>query len=189
MVLSDRDIKKYIRDKKIVIKPTPDYKESLGATSIDLRLGRHFRVFDHSKHPYIDPFKKNIGEEITREVSVKRTDPFIIHPGQFILGTTIEYVEIPDDLVGSLEGRSSLGRLGIIVHSTAANIDCGWRGNITLELANMGMMPVALYPDMRICALSFYTLSSPAEVPYYKKHGAKYIGQKGPDESRISNEK
>lgn len=189
MVLSDRDIKKYLKQRKIVVKPAPNFQEQLGATSIDLRLGSTFRIFDHSKYPYIDPFKKNIGEEITREVKKKKTEPFIIQPGHFVLGTTIEYVEIPDDLVGSLEGRSSLGRLGIIVHSTAANIDSGWRGNITLELANLGNLPVALYPGMRICALSFMQLSSPAEVPYYKKKNAKYVGQKGPDESRISDEK
>lgn len=189
VVLSDRDIKKYIKEKKIVLKPSPHYDEQLGASSIDLRLGKAFRVFNHSKYPFVDPFKKNIGDEITSEVKVKKDEPFIIQPGHFVLGITQEYVEIPDDLVGALEGRSSLGRLGIIVHATAANIDCGWRGNITLEIANLGMLPVALYPGMRICALSFYTMSSPAEVPYYKKKDAKYIGQTGPEESRISQEK
>ncbi len=188
MVLSDRDIKKYIEEKKIVITPSPDYETQLGATSIDLKLGNTFRVFDHSNYPYVDPHKRNIGEEITKEVKKNDSEPFIIQPGHFVLGVTEEYVEIPDDLVGSLEGRSSLGRLGIIVHSTAANIDCGWRGNITLELANLGMLPVALYPGMRICALSFHQLTSPAEVPYYKKKGAKYVGQKGPDESKIGQE-
>lgn len=189
MVLSDVDIKKYIKSKRIVIKPTPDFEAQLGSNSIDLRLGKSFRIFDHSKYAYIDPFRKNIGEEITREVVKKKDEPFIIQPGDFVLGTTVEYVEIPDDLVGSLEGRSSIGRLGIIVHSTAASIECGFRGNITLELANLGKMPVALYPDMRICSLSFMELSTPAEVPYYKKKGAKYVGQKGPDESKIDQEK
>lgn len=189
MILSDRDIKKYIKEKKIIVKPTPDYTVQLGAATLDLRLGNKFRVFEYSKHPYIDPYKKNVGEEITREVSVKRGDPFIVHPGDFVLGTTKEYVEIPDDLTGGLEGRSSIGRLGVVIHSTAANIECGWRGNITLEIANMGKMPVALYPGMRICALTFTKLSTPAEVPYYKKQHNKYAGQKGPDESKIDQEK
>ena len=189
MVLSDRDIKKYLKAKKIVIKPFPDFATQLGSNSIDLRLGKKFRIFDHSKYAYIDPFKKNIGEEITREVIKKKTEPFIIQPGEFILGSTVEYIEIPDDLVGSLEGRSSIGRLGVIIHSTAGSIECGFKGNITLELANLGKMPVALYPDMRICSLAFFQLSSPAEVPYYKKKGAKYVGQTGPDESKIDQEK
>lgn len=189
MVLSDGDIKKYLKEKKIIIKPLPDFSTQLGSNSIDLRLGNTFRIFDHSKYAYIDPYQKNIGEEVTREVKKKKDEPFIIQPGDFVLGTTIEYVEIPDNLVGTLEGRSSIGRLGIVIHSTAASIECGFRGKITLELANMGKMPVALYPGMRICSVAFMQLTSPAQVPYYKKEGAKYVGQSGPDESKISNEK
>lgn len=189
MVLSDRDIKKAIASGKIKIKPTINYKTQLGSNSIDLRLGNVFRIFDNSKYAFIDPFKKNIGEEITREIKKKDKEPFIIQPGDFVLGTTIEHLELPDDIVGNLEGRSSIGRLGIVVHSTAASIECGFRGKITLELANMGRMPVALYPDMRICAVSFIQMTSKAEVPYYKKKSAKYIGQKGPEESKISKEK
>jgi len=188
MVLSDRDIRKYIKDKKIIIKPAPDFAVQLGSNSLDLRLGNAFRIFDHSKYPYIDPFQKNIGEEITREVKKKKTEPFIIQPGEFVLGTTIEYVELPDNLVGSLEGRSSIGRLGIMVHSTAASIECGFRGNITLELSNMGKMAVALYPGMRICSVAFMEMTSSAKVPYYKKKNAKYSGQRGPDESRIQKD-
>lgn len=189
MILSDRDIKKSLKSKHIVIKPTPDLSSQLGSCSLDLRLGNVFRVFDHSKYPFVDPFKKEIGDQITREIKVKNDEPFIIQPSDFVLATTIEYVEIPDDLTGRLEGRSSIGRLGIVIHSTAAHIECGFRGNITLEIANMGTMPVALYPGMRICSVSFEQLSSPAEVPYYKKKGAKYVGQKGPDESRIGYDK
>jgi len=187
--LSDKDIRSALKEKKIVIKPAPDLNEQLGSNSIDLRLGPVFRILDHSKYAFIDPFKKNIGEEITREVRKKDGEAFIIQPGDFVLGTTIEYVEIPDDLVGSLEGRSSIGRLGIIVHSTAASIECGFRGKITLELANMGKMPVALYPGMRICALSFMKMTSPAQVPYYKKKSAKYVDQKEPVESKLDREK
>lgn len=188
MVLSDRDIKKALHDKKIVITPEPDLEAQLGSNSIDLRLGNTFRVFEHSKHALIDPFDKEASEGLTREITIPDGEKFIMHPGDFVLGTTIEYIEIPDDLVGSLEGRSSIGRLGVIVHSTAASIECGWRGAITLELANMGKMAVALHPGMRICSVAFTQLTSPAEVPYYKKKSAKYVGQKTPDESKLHSE-
>ncbi len=188
MVLSDRDIKKALAKKRIIVKPSPDLSTQLGSNSLDLRLGNTFRVFDHSKFAYIDPYDKNSSSDVTREIKVKEGERFIIQPGDFVLGTTTEYIEIPDDLIGSLEGRSSIGRLGVIIHSTAASIECGFRGHITLELANMGKMPVALYPGMRICSVSFSELTSPAEVPYYKKKNAKYSGQKGPDESKIYND-
>lgn len=189
MVLSDKDIKVALKTGRIKIKPSIDLKTQLGSNSIDLRLGKVFRIFDHSKYAYIDPFKKDIGEAVTREVKIKEGEPFIIQPGDFVLGTTIEYIELPDDLVGSLEGRSSIGRLGIVVHSTAASIECGFRGNITLELANMGKMPVALYSNMRICAVAFMQMTSSADVPYFKKKSAKYLGQKHPLESRFGKEK
>ncbi len=187
MVLSDKDLKIALKSGKIKIKPAPDLKTQLGSCSIDLRLGNAFRIFESGVHGVIDP-RKNVAKEFTKEIIVKVGDPFIMQPDDFVLGTTVEDVEIPDDLVGSLEGRSSIGRLGIIVHSTAATIDAGWKGHITLELANMGKMPVALYPGMRICSISFEQLSSPAEIPYYKKHNAKYVGQKGPGESKIREE-
>ena len=189
MVLSDRDLKKALTSGKIKIKPLPNLKLALGSNSIDLRLGNVFRVFDHSRHAYIDPFKKSISNEVTKEIKTKGKEPFIIQPGDFVLAATVESVEISDDLLGRLEGRSSIGRLGIVIHSTAAAIDAGWRGRITLELANMGKMPVALYPSMRICSISFEQLSSPAQVPYYKKKSAKYVGQKGPGESKLAKEK
>jgi len=188
MVLSDRDLKEALGSGKIKITPVPDFATQLGSCSIDLRLGNAFRIFESGVHGVIDP-RKNVAKEFTKEVILKEGDAFIMQPGDFALGTTIEDVEIPDDLVGSLEGRSSIGRLGIIVHSTAATIDAGWRGHITLELANMGKLPIALYSDMRICSLSFEQLSSPAEVPYYKKKAAKYLNQKGPSESKINEEK
>ena len=189
MLLSDRDLKKALKIGKIKIKPFPDFSSQLGSCSIDLRLGNTFRVFEYSRHAFIDPFQKGTSDEVTREIKIKNTERFIIQTGDFVLATTIEEVEVPDDLTGRLEGRSSIGRLGIVIHSTAANIECGFRGHITLELANMGKLPVALYPGMRICSISFEELSSPAEVPYYKKRGAKYVGQKGPGESKISAEK
>ncbi len=189
MVLSDKDLKIALKKGLIKIKPAPNLKTQLGSCSIDLRLGNTFRVFEHSRHAYIDPFKKSISDEVTREIKIKNKEPFIIQPGDFVLATTVENVEISDELLGRLEGRSSIGRLGIVIHSTAAAIDAGWRGHITLELANMGKMPVALYADMRICSISFEQLSSPADVPYYKKKSAKYVGQKGPGESKIGYEK
>jgi dCTP deaminase len=187
MVLSDRDLKLALKSGKIKITPAPDLKTQLGSCSIDLRLGNVFRIFESGVHGVIDT-QKNVAKEFTKEIIVKKGSAFIMQPGDFVLGTTIEDVEIPDDLVGGLEGRSSIGRLGIIVHSTAATIDAGWRGHITLELANMGKLPVALYPEMRICSISFEQLSSPAEVPYYKKKAAKYVGQIGPGESKIDEE-
>lgn len=189
MILSDRDLRKALQSKQIVIDPTIDFKTQLGSCSIDLRLGNKFRVFEYSRYTFIDPFNKEMGSEVTREVVVDEKEPFIIHPGDFVLGVTVERVEVPDDLTGRLEGRSSIGRLGIIIHSTAASIECGFRGNITLEIANMGKLPVALYPGMRICSLSFEELSSPAEMPYHKKKNAKYAGQNGPRESRIHEER
>ena len=188
MLLSDRDLKKSLKSGRIKIKPSPDFSSQLGSCYIDLRLGNTFRIFDYSKHPFIDPFQKGGAEEITKEIRVKSGERFIIQPGDFVLATTIEEIEVPDDLTGRLEGRSSIGRLGIVIHSTAANIECGFKGHITLELANMGKLPVALYPEMRICSISFEELTSPAEVPYYKKKHAKYVGQKGPGESKISAE-
>jgi dCTP deaminase len=189
MVLSDRDLRSALESKQIVITPFPDFSTQLGSCSIDLRLGNKFRVFEYSRYAFIDPFKKEIGAEVTREIVVADREPFIIHPGDFVLGVTVEHIEVPDNLTGRLEGRSSIGRLGIIIHSTAANIECGFRGNITLEIANMGKLPVALYPGMRICSVSFEQLSSPAETPYYKKKHAKYVGQKGPSESKMHEEK
>nr|MBI5455442.1 dCTP deaminase [Candidatus Levybacteria bacterium] len=189
MVLSDKDLKIALKSDRIKINPAPDLKVQLGSCSIDLRLGNTFRVFEHSRHAYIDPFKKSISNEVTREIRINDKEPFIIQPGDFVLATTVEYIEVPDDLTGRLEGRSSIGRLGVVIHSTAANIECGFRGHITLELANMGKMPVALYSGMRICSISFEQLTTPADIPYYKKKSAKYVGQKGPGESKISKEK
>src|SRR4029079_17642010 len=130
MVLSDRDIRKALQTKHIIIKPKPNLAEQLGSNSIDLRLGNSFRVFEHSKYAFIDPFDNAAKAAVTREIIVKNSERFIIQPSDFVLATTIEYVEIPDDLTGRLEGRSSIGRLGIVIHSTAGSIECGFRGNI-----------------------------------------------------------
>lgn len=189
MVLSDRDIKEYLQTGKIRITPQPDLSSQLGSCSIDLRLGNTFRVFEHSKVPYIDPYDKRFSTDFTKEVEVVADEAFILQPADFVLATTIEVFELPDDLLARLEGRSSLGRLGIVVHSTASIFEPGWRGKVVMEMGNMGRMAVALYPGMRICALTFEKLTCPAEVPYYKKKTAKYSGQSSPEPSKISEDR
>lgn len=188
MILSDRDIKKYLQAGKIKLFPKPDLVTQLGSVSIDLRLGYTFRVFEHSRFPYFDPRKKNYSGEVTSVVQVVEDEPFILQPADFVLATTIESVELPDDLLARLEGRSSLGRLGIVVHSTASVFEPGWRGKVVMEMGNLGRMPVALYPGMRVCALTFETLSSRVDVPYHRKKSAKYIDQDAPEPSKIALE-
>lgn len=187
MLLSDKDIKKYLKRGIIKVLPKPNFSIALGASSLDLRLGNTFRVFNHAKIAVIDPFKKN--EKVTTQVKVGKNKSFILHPQEFILAVTKERIELPDNISARLEGRSSLGRLGIIIHSTAGSISAGFKGNLVLELANMGRIPVILYPNMRICALSFEFLSSKAQNPYHLHKGSKYIDQKGPQESKLAKEK
>ena len=189
MILSDRDIKKKLAGGDIKISPPIDLSLQLGSCSIDLRLGKTFRVFEHSKHPFIDPFSNKYSADVTKLIEVADSEPFILHPNDFVLATTIEHFELSDDLVARLEGRSSLGRLGIVVHSTASIFEPGWKGKVVMELGNLGRMPVALYPGMRVCALTFEELSSPADVPYHQKKGAKYVNQKYPDASKIFADK
>lgn len=189
MVLSDRDIKKALKTGLITISPAPDFTTQLGSCSLDLRLGTSFRVFEHSKNAYIDPSKKDYSNEITREIVLQKGEKFIMQPGDFVLAATLEHVTICDALMGRLEGRSSLGRLGIVVHSTASIFDPGWDGKPVLELGNLGRMAVALTVGMRICAMTFEQLSSPSEMPYGKKKNAKYKKQEGAIESRIHEEK
>lgn len=178
MVLSDRDIKIALQTGRIKVVPALDFTTQLGSCSIDLRLGNVFRVFEYSRYPYIDPAKKDYSNEVTREVQVKNGESFVMQPGDFVLASTLEKITIAEDLVGRLEGRSSLGRLGIVVHSTASIFDPGWDGKAVLELGNLGRMAVSLIPGMRICAMTFEQLSSPSEVPYNKKKSAKYRSPK-----------
>jgi dCTP deaminase len=189
MVLSDRDIIQALRDRRIVVTPKPDLKIQLGSCSLDLRLGKRFRIFNHSKIPFIDPNSPRMGDDMMTEIRVKDGEPFILQPGDFVLATTMETITIPNNLLARLEGRSSLGRLGIVVHSTASVFDPGWHGICVLELGNLGRMPIALYPGMRICALTFEELKSPSTRPYNKKPGAKYVKQSAPLASRIAEEK
>jgi len=188
MVLSDRYIRRYLTDGRIKITPEPNLEEALGPCTVDFHLGNIFKIFNHSKYPYIDPRDPHLTAEVMKEIIVQDNDPFIMRPGEFVLATTVEELELSDDLVGRLEGRSSLGRLGIIVHSTAARFDPGWVGKPVMELGNIGVMAVALYPGMRICSFTFEELSSPAETPYWKKPGAKYAGQKSPEPSKLAEE-
>lgn len=189
MILSDRDIKKALSGRRIRITPKPHLATQLGSCSIDLRLGKQFRVFNHSKFAYVDPNNPKLTAGMMTEVSLKSGEPFILQPGDFVLATTVEKIELPNDLIGRLEGRSSLGRLGIVVHSTASIFDPGWQGVVVMELGNLGRMAVALYPGMRICSMTFEELSSPAQVPYIKKKSAKYVGQKAPMASKIGEDK
>jgi dCTP deaminase len=189
MILSDRDIEKALNNGVIKISPKPNLSDALGSCNLDLQLGTIYRVFNHSRTPFIDPQDKKTLSDLTTEIIIKNGESFTLHPGEFILAMTREYIEMPDHLMGRLEGRSSIGRLGVVVHSTAATVDPGFRGNITLELANMGRIPVMLYPGMRICSISFEQLSSPARVPYYKNKSAKYSGQKAPVASKIGEER
>ena len=188
MILSDRDIIKYIEMGKIKINPKPDFEKQLGPCSLDLHLGNVFKAFKPSQYPYLDLKRKIDFEDLMEEIVVKDGAPFILQPKDFILAVTKEEFSLSDDVMTRLDGRSSLGRLGIVVHSTAARFDPGWKGRAVIELGNLGVMPVVLYAGMRICALTFETLSSPCKTPYLKKKDQKYAGQKEPRASRISEE-
>lgn len=190
MILSDRDIKKAIAEGRIAVQsPQNDHEKNIHASSMDFRLGRFFKLYEHSRFPVLDPVKMDSFEGLTKLIEITEPDqPFIVHPGEFILGVTLEKVRLGEDLVARVEGRSSLGRLGIIVHSTAGFIDAGFEGTITLEITNINRVPVALYPGMRVCQLAFEQMSSPAEVPYNKKGSSKYHGQELPQESRLASD-
>jgi len=181
MVLSDRTIRRLIAEGRIGIDP---YEEGLmQPSSLDVRVDRLFRVFRNSRYPFIDV--KQAQEELTELVEVEEDEAFILHPGEFVLGSTLERVTLPDDLVARLEGKSSLGRLGLLIHSTAGFIDPGWDGHVTLELSNVANLPITIYPGMKIGQLSFVQLTEPAATPYGSGEiGSKYQGQRGPTPSR-----
>jgi dCTP deaminase len=187
MILSDKHIREAIAVGKIKVKPEIEPSQ-LGPCSLDLRLGNVFQVFEYSLHPYIDSRSQDSISEYMRKIEIEEGQPFIMQPRGFVLASTIEWIELDNNLMGRLEGRSSLARLGIIVHSTAGRVDPGWAGNITIELGNLGAMPIALYPGMRICALKFEKISSLVEMPYKTKPGNKYAGQIGPIASKISED-
>ena len=188
MILSDRDILTALESGRIRIDPAPDLERQWGSVSVDFRLGTTFMVFEHSRFSFIDPrHPQSIGDAM-RTIEVPADEPFIMQPGDFALASTMECLELPDDLLGRLEGRSSIARLGITVHSTAAVFEPGWIGTATMELSNLGRMAVALYPGMRICAFSFETVSSPVLTPYREKRDNKYAGQSTPRASQLSEE-
>lgn len=189
MILSDRDILEKIRLGSIQVwSPDDAHTTNVNASSLDMRLGYGFKIYNHSKQAVLDPLNPDSFIDATKLVEVAPGDPFIVQPGEFVLGVTMEKVKLGDDIVARVEGRSSLGRLGIIVHSTAGFIDAGFEGTITLEITNINRMPVALYPGMRVCQLAFEEMSSPALIPYSLKKTSKYQGQLLPQESRICND-
>jgi len=187
MVLSDIDIRRYIAEGKIKLDP-PLPADHFGSCSIDLRLGNEFSVFEHSRVPFIDPRDRSAIQDMMRTIIVPDGEPFILQPRDFVLAITMESMDLADDVLARLEGRSSLGRIGVIVHGTAGLFDPGWTGKATLELSNLGRVPVALYPGMRICSFTFEPLSTPSSMPYRKKPGNKYAGQTSPLASRLSGE-
>jgi len=181
MVLSDATIARLLAEGRMEIDP---YDAALlQPSSVDVRVDRFFRVFHNNRYPYID-VKVEQGE-LTELVEVEDEQPFVLHPGEFVLGSTLERIRLPDDLVARLEGKSSLGRLGLLIHSTAGFIDPGWDGHVTLELSNVANLPITIYPEMKIGQLSFVQMTEPAESPYGSGAlGSKYQGQKGPTPSR-----
>ena len=187
MILSDREIFSRLDANEIVITTErKDYRDQVHASSMDLRLGKYFKLYKHSQFAILDP--KNPQSNSTELIEIEGDKPFIIQPGEFVLAVTEEKVKIPNDLVARVEGRSSIGRLGIVIHTTAGFIDAGFEGTITLEIANLNRMPIALYPGQRICQLAFEQMTSEAIVPYGKKACSKYQGQELPEESRVMND-
>jgi len=181
VLLSDGDIRKEVESGRLVLEPWD--AELLQPSSIDVRLDRFFRVFNNSAYTHIDPAVQQ--DELTSLVEAEGDSPFVLHPGEFVLGSTLEVVTVPDDLAGRLEGKSSLGRLGLLTHSTAGFIDPGFSGHITLELSNVANLPITLWPGMKIGQLCLFRLSNPSEHPYGSAvYGSRYQGQRGPTPSR-----
>lgn len=182
VIFSDRSIKQAREDGRILLTPWAD--EMLQPSSVDLRVASSFRVFENHRYPFIDPSQEQEG--LTKVVQVPERESFMLHPGEFVLGATLEQVKLADDIVARLEGKSSLGRLGLLIHSTAGFVDPGFEGTLTLELSNVATLPIAIYPGMRIGQISFYQLSTPADQPYGSEQlGSKYQGQEGPTASRV----
>jgi dCTP deaminase len=181
VLLSDRDILAEVEEKRVQLEPFD--AEMVQPSSVDVRLDRFFRVFENHRYPHIDPAADQ--PDLTRAVEPDGEEPFILHPGEFVLGSTYEVVTLPDDIAARLEGKSSLGRLGLLTHSTAGFIDPGFSGHVTLELSNVATLPIKLWPGMKIGQLCFFRLSSPAQHPYGSaKYGSRYQGQRGPTPSR-----
>lgn len=181
MLLSDRDIKAEVASGRVSLEPWDE--AMVQPSSVDVRLDRYFRLFDNHKYQHIDPAVDQ--PELTRLVEVDPDEAFVLHPGEFVLAATFEVVTLPDDVAARLEGKSSLGRLGLLTHSTAGFIDPGFSGHVTLELSNVATLPITLWPGMKIGQMCFFRLSSPAEHPYgSERYGSRYQGQRGPTASR-----
>src|ERR1700710_1624605 len=181
MLLSDRDIREQLESGRVGLDPLE--LGMIQPSSIDVRIDKYFRLFDNHKYPFIDPREDQ--PELTRLVEIRAGAPFILHPGEFVLGSTYELITLPDDIAARLEGKSSLGRLGLLTHSTAGFIDPGFSGHVTLELSNVATLPIKLWPGMKIGQLCFFQLSSPAEHPYGSaQYSSRYQGQRGPTASR-----
>lgn len=181
MLLSDRDIRAEVAAGRVSIDPFTE--QMVQPSSVDVRLDKYFRVFENHRYPHIDPAEEQ--PDLTRLVEAEADEPFILHPGEFVLASTLEVVGLPDDVAGRLEGKSSLGRLGLLTHSTAGFIDPGFSGHVTLELSNVATLPIKLWPGMKIGQLCLFRLSSPAEHPYgSQQYGSRYQGQRGPTPSR-----
>ena len=189
MILSDGDILDRLESGGLVIDPLDDPDIHIQPASVDLRLGRTFLEFQRTNIPCIHPNSEQEVDDYVEETVIDEGEEFVLHPGDFVLGTTKERVEIPPDLIAHVEGRSSLGRLAIVVHATAGLCDPGYKGQITLELSNLGAAPVALDPEMRISQLTFTELKTPAERPYGSERGSKYQNQEGPQASRIGGDR
>jgi len=188
VILSDRDIKKYMDDGKIRIIPHPDFSKQLGPCSLDLHLGDSFKRFKYAEYPYIDLKSKTPIDDMMEEIKLNPDKPLILRPGDFVIAVTKEEIILSPDIMGRLDGRSSLGRLGLVVHSTAARFDPGFKGKAIMEIGNLGVIPIALYPGIRVCAMTFETLSSPAEVPYWKQKDHKYANQNSATSSMVEKE-
>jgi dCTP deaminase len=181
MLLSDRDIRAEVAAERLILEPWD--QDLIQPSSIDVRLDRFFRVFENHRYPHIDPAVEQ--PDLTRLVEPEGDDCFILHPGEFVLASTYEVISLPDDMASRLEGKSSLGRLGLLTHSTAGFIDPGFSGHVTLELSNVATLPIKLWPGMKIGQLCLFRLTSPAEFPYgSQQHGSRYQGQRGPTASR-----
>ncbi|RJL30898.1 dCTP deaminase [Bailinhaonella thermotolerans] len=181
MLLSDRDIRVELEKGRVRLDPSD--ASMIQPSSVDVRLDRYFRVFENHRYPHIDPAQEQ--PDLTRLVEPADDEPFILHPGEFVLASTYELVQLPDDIAGRLEGKSSLGRLGLLTHSTAGWIDPGFEGHVTLELSNVATLPIKLWPGMKIGQLCLFRLSSPVEHPYGSAvYGSHYQGQRGPTPSR-----
>jgi len=181
MILNDRDLVDAVKSGRLGIDPFDEVL--VQPSSIDVRLDRRFRVFNNQKYTHIDPSRQQ--DELTSPVEVADDEPFVLHPSEFVLASTLEVISLPDDLAARLEGKSSLGRLGLLTHSTAGFIDPGFSGHVTLELSNVANLPITLWPGMKIGQLCLFRLSSPAERPYGSgASGSRYQGQRGPTPSR-----